>query len=803
LDSERRPGYHADVSGPRNAPGFQQRQGDGLGGRLVETVLPIIVIVIVGVIAYHNCFDCPFIFDDDEVIAENPNIRSLWPLRHAMSAPPQSAAAGRPVLSLSLAISYRFSGLDPWGYHAFNLGVHILAALTLFGVVRRTLSSRRLRTRFGPASVPLATVIALIWAVHPLQTESVTYIVQRAESMMGLFYLLTLYCAVRGFDSARPAAWAFTAFVACSLGMATKEVMVTAPILVIVYDRLFIANSFRQALERRGLLYGLLAAGWIVLAALVATGPRSETAGFGIEQVTALEYAGSQFAVILHYLRLAVWPDPLCLAYGWLPPETFWQVVPPMFAILAIGVASIIALKRSSPWGYLGAWFFLILAPSSSIIPIADLAFEHRMYLPLAAVCAFVVAVVYLALDWLRRQARLPARAATVLGILLAVGVVSAMTVGTIQRNGDYRTAVSIWQDVVNKRPENRRGHNNLAGALCLQGDVERAVSHYREALRLDPEYTFAHHNLGLALLELGASDGAISSFHAAISLDPDWAEPWYGCAVALITVGRFAEAEESYANATRLQPENPAAHCNLGKACHASGLIDQAIAYYRKAIDMDPDSAEAHNNLGVVLMEQGRADAAIDHHQAAARLRPHWAEAHYNHGICLAALGRHGKATVAYLNAIDNHPDYPEAHYNLGNTLLRLRRPDQAIRHYEQALLCRPDYLEAHYNLAGFLLSQGRTAAAKSHLAEALQIAFRLGDGHRAEGRLGLAVEAHRKAAQIAADNAEAHYRLGRDLADLDRSEEAIQVLRQALEREPRHAAALQLLASLEHARE
>ncbi len=268
-------------------------------------------IVLATAAAFSSSFRGAWIYDDMPAIVENPTIRQLWPVWKPLCPPlGGKAVSGRPLLNLSLAINYAISGNEVWSYHAANLVIHVLAALTLFGILRRTLLLPTVRDRLGSAAVavPLAAVIALLWALHPLQTESVTYITQRAESLMGLFYLLTLYCFIRGsrghpiFASAKigtvptirgecrgsgvrgqgtgrdsrpsssilpPVAWYAASVTACLLGMATKEVMISAPLIVLLYDRTFCAGSFRQAWRRRPGFYAALACTWLLLGWLV------------------------------------------------------------------------------------------------------------------------------------------------------------------------------------------------------------------------------------------------------------------------------------------------------------------------------------------------------------------------------------------------------------------------------------------------------------------------------------------------------------------------------------------------------
>ena len=188
------PGNHVPTSGDVvSSPAISA--GRFSGGAIIPALA---LLLLVAVAAYHNSFTGPFIFDDAIWINENSNIRHLWPIGAVLFPPDATVVGGRPVVSLTLALNYALGGLNVWGYHAFNLVIHILAAWTLFGVLRRTLILPRLRERFGSAATPLALAAAILWMIHPLQTESVTYVIQRTEALMGLFYLLVLYGVIRG-----------------------------------------------------------------------------------------------------------------------------------------------------------------------------------------------------------------------------------------------------------------------------------------------------------------------------------------------------------------------------------------------------------------------------------------------------------------------------------------------------------------------------------------------------------------------------------------------------------------------------
>jgi len=555
--------------------------------------------VLIALAAYYNSFHGPEILDDSASISRNPYIRRLWPITSAMRAPAQQTTAGRPIVCLSLAINYAVSkwltdgrtGLDVTGYHVFNLVVHILAGLTLFGIVRRTLRTDRLRDSFGKHADILALICAAIWLAHPLQTAAVTYMIQRAESMMGLFYLLTMYCAIRGFHSRRAVLWYAAAAIFSGLGMGTKEVMVTAPLMVLIYDRIFIARSTREAGPKRAWLYGPLAASWVILAALVWSGPRSSSAGLGLS-ISPIQYAQAQCGIIIHYIRLAFWPNPLVLDYDWPMPSTLMQVAGPAAGLAALLAATVLALRYRPAVGFAGVWFFLILAPTSSLLPIKDLAFEHRMYLPLAA----VVVVVVLTVAWLVGRLARWHRPAAAIALVLAGTVTATLAWRTHVRNLDYRSRYSIWLDTVAKAPHNPRAHNNLGYAIRQMGrqHYADAIRQYNKAIELDPHYVQAYNNRGAVYGFLGRPDRAMEDFNAAIRLSPESPKPYCNRAITYILKGRFEQAIRDLDTAIRIKPDYATAYVRRGQAEVALGRADKAIADYDQALRIMPDLAEA-----------------------------------------------------------------------------------------------------------------------------------------------------------------------------------------------------------------
>ena len=613
-----------------------------------------------GLYAYHGTLRDPFIFDDLVSISENPSIRQLWPLSGVLSPPPTTPVTGRPVVNLSLAVNYALGGLDVWGYHVFNLALHLLAALTLYGVVRRTLLGARLRGWYGNTAPWLALAVALLWLVHPLQTESVTYTTQRTELCMGLFFLVTLYCVIRGAESLHPGGWYAVAIVSSMLGMGSKEVMMVAPVVVLAYDRLFISQSLKETLRRRWGLYAGLAVGWLIFAALVRTRMGQDLALLNLTEVTRWRYAKTQASVLVHYLRLAFWPAPLVGDYeDWPLAGSVATVLPAGAVVVTLVGATVWALYRRLPVGFLGVWFFLILAPTSSFWPIpTEVAAERRMYLPLAAVIVLTVISGHMILAKISRRLEWPMGPRHLIEALVLIVVAALLTQATVRRNEDYQSEVSFWSDVVAKRPSNARGRNNLGWYLFGEGKADEAAGHFSEALRLKPGYALAHNNLGFVLATQGKLAEAIVHYSEALRINPKLIEAQNNLEVAR---EKLRDASARHREALRLSPNSVKAHYDLANALAAQGKLEEAIDHYSAALRINPNYAQAHRNLGIALARQGKSKEAIAHFSAALRIAP-GAQAHYNLGTALAREGSTQEGIGHLQAALKLDPTYQPA---------------------------------------------------------------------------------------------------------------------------------------------
>ena len=647
-------------------------------------------ILLAGILVYANSLNRPFIFDDQTIVSYNTQFRE-WPSLRMFDIPQESPVAGRPLPNLSFVINYTLGKEDPRGYHVFNLAVHLACALLIFGLVRRTLDM--LNSEFSIQNSNLAFAAALIWTVHPLNTEVVDYLMQRTESVMAMFYLLTMYASARG--------WPLVATIACAAGMASKESMVTAPLAVLLYDRVFLFGSWRQSLRARWPLYAALAATWLVLGALMLSSPRTFSAGFTNIHTSSWNYFLNQMIAITRYLWLAVWPvNNLVLFYGWALPLGIADVWPYALFLFALLGATIVALIRRPALGFLGAWVALTLAPASSIAPIAaEVAAERRMYLPLVAIVVLAVVVAAATFRTWRPALAGPGagppeggrhvRAGRQVRPALFLAVVLALGTLTVLRNREYASSATMARTVLERWPT-PIAHDMVGTALAAEGRHDEALPHFRESA--GGGYPVGRYNLGIALLDRGNIEEA-------------------------------APLIDGYAREQPNDARGRAGRIALGMAYEGTGQAGLAVVQYQALIDVRPEDAEAHGLLARALSADERFVPAIPHYEKFVEAFPNDAGGWTGLGIARVGAQRVPDAITAFRRAVSASPNDGVLHRNLARALLT--NGDVAAAEFEakSAVSLSPNDPGSHAVLGHVWLTQGRRAEARGELEKALAL--------------------------------------------------------------------------------
>jgi tetratricopeptide (TPR) repeat protein len=629
---------------PTDQPGA--RQIAATPSRGAAWTVAAVLAVLVGVV-YVPAVNVPFIFDDIIGIVQNDSIVSLWPLVDGakpgpLNPPPELPTSARPLVNLSFAINYHFGELSPTGYHLFNLALHFFNAMLLWSITCRTLRLPYFGDRFARSAEWLALAVAGLWSLHPLQTEAVIYATQRTELMMAFFYFATLYCSLRywlclplspgegGVENSlkdptkryRRTFWLILATLCCFCGMGSKEVMVSAPLIILLFERTFIAGSLKTSLRRSWPLYIGLASSWLLLAALMVNAPHRDSAGFDVG-VSAYEWWLTQSKVLFLYLKLVVWPWPLLIHYQ-LPyfakfGDAWIYVVP----LVLIGVATLVLLWQNRPLGFLGTWFFAILSPTFVIPVVIEMAAERRMYLALVTPVVILVVGCYQLAEAIlkRRQAkantsissRAPVIAVGVPALVLALVFCLVSTV----RLAAYDNEVNLWLQVLQSQPENSLAHQSVAAFLEKEGHDESAAEQYREAVRFNPNAAQAHYRLALLLNKSGAHDEAAAEFDEAARILPEKnANMHNDMAVALYMAGRNDQAIEAFRNTLAIDPNFWPGYRNLGTALQKAGKFQEAVQSFESAVRLNPQAIEIYNDLANAhfrLNQRPQAIAALE----------------------------------------------------------------------------------------------------------------------------------------------------------------------------------------------
>jgi tetratricopeptide (TPR) repeat protein len=609
----------------------------GFRGHLRE-VLTLLFMTLLVFLIYSNALRGPFTFDDLQNIRDNPHIRvNRLTFDPILGAAFDSPSSNRPIANISFALNYYFDHYDVLGFHVVNLLIHMMTGVFLYLFAKTTLSLPTLRSKHeAPGWIPLVAV--LIWLVHPLQTQSVTYIVQRMNSMAAMFYVLSLLFYAKGrLAEKKRKKWALLGgcILAGLLALGSKEIAVTLPFFIFLYEWYFFQDLSWSWLKGHSLALGGLMVLFAIMALVYLDGHPLQRilSTYAARDFTLTQRVLTEFRVIISYISLLIFPHPSRLNLDHDFPLSH-SMVDPLSTVLAIGaIAAMIALAiriaRKQPLlSFCVLWFFGNLVIESSVIGL-EIMYEHRTYLPsmLVSLMAVTVAHRYIKRKWLG------------IGILSVVVVV--FSVWTYERNEVWRDDVSLWRDCVQKSPNKARPYYNLGVAVVGRGTVEEAIGHFSKAVRIKPDYAEAHNNLGVVLKKQGRLKEAMDHYLEAVAIKPDYVEAHNNMGVVLKTQGRVTEAMNHYTEALRINPDYTEALNNLGNVLKSQGRLQEAIGHFSKAIRIRPEFAEAWNNLGVALAKQKKFKEATGYFSEALRIKPDYAEARRNLELALRLVGK------------------------------------------------------------------------------------------------------------------------------------------------------------------
>jgi tetratricopeptide (TPR) repeat protein len=642
----------------------------------------VFVLVIVTFIAYQPTWHAGFIWDDDDHLTANPAMTAPHGLRMIWSS--LTVSRYYPLTLTSFWVQWRLWGLNPRPYHLVNVALHAANAVLVFVLLRRL-------------GVRAAWLGAAIWALHPVNVESVAWITELKNTQSGLFFFLAVLCFLRFERSARRG-WYGLSLVCGLAAMTSKPSTVVLPLALLLcvwWER----RSWRWTDILRVAPFFVLALGMSALTVAEQLGPIQTvgTAQWNLGLARRFVLAGK---AVWFYAFKVLWPVSLTFVYPrWeLNAATVLNWLP-VGGIVIGGVVLWICWRQSWVRAVLfgGGFFVLLLLPVLGFFDVFYFRYsyvaDHFQYLACLGLISVAASAGTVICERAGQQGR---RFGALAGMILLL----LLGVATWRQAQIYRDVATLWGDTLMKDPRSWMAHNNLGSVLFEQGKIDDALGHFKQAALFKPDFAETHNNLGLALARLGREPEAVAQYKEAVRLRPDFADAYNNFGLLLKTQGKLAEAVAQYEQALRIKPHYAEARRNLGMALARLGRMAEAVEQWEQALGIGPDDSETEYDLGVALDQLGRKDEALAHYERAVRLNPDFAEAHNNLGLALAQLGRMSEAAREWQEVLRITPDNAEAHINLGNALVGLGRAAEAIGHYKKALEIDPKNAGARSNL-------------------------------------------------------------------------------------------------------
>ena len=673
---------------------------EGRGGGSKNWYLLLAVVGVITLVSYLNCVNNQFVFDDFHLISKNPTIRGIdkIPLLLGMG---EKRVSYRPIRAISYAVDFSLNrkfwryfgrherhnkGLNPFGYHISNLVYHMVASFLVFLVVFRLAANRR-----------VAFLAAALFALHPVHTDSVTYLSGRRDILFTLFYLAGFYFFLC-YRRRRKSAFIIASFLAYLLSLGSKEMAVTLPAVFLCYDlvenfpgktnkinfayfkELF--SAFKKVFLQSRYLYSLLFIGALAYSyyKIFIKSPSNQSVYYGDSMLTTFLTVGK---ILFHYIWLLLYPIRLNADYSYnaFPLSSSFFEPATLFPFILLGVIGYAVLRllinhKMLAFGVI--WFFVTLLPVCHIFPHHELLAEHYLYLPSFGFCLIVA---FLVNSFLKRGKHDYLIYSSFIIVLLS------FSIRIVDRNRDWRDELTLWEKTVKTSSQCARAHNNLGYTYVKKDMLDKGILAYEKALAIRPAYEKVHCNLGSAYRKKGELDKAILKYKEAIALKPRYAKAHHKLGNAYSKKGMLDKAILAYKKVLTITPNNAKVHYNLGNAYHKKGEFNKAISEYKQALLIKPIDADVHHNLGLTYNNKGMLDEAIIEYKKALSIKSYFADAHYNLGNVYIKKGMLDEAISEHVRTLDINPDFVDVHYNLfvsyyykGNYKLALFHCDKTV---------------------------------------------------------------------------------------------------------------------------
>jgi len=699
-----------------------------------------LILVLAVILVYQPVWQAGFIWDDDVLVTANPCIIGPLGLKEIWTT---SAARICPLVLTTFWVEHALWGLAPLPYHLVNVFMHGACAVVLWRILRSL-------------QIPGAWLGASLWALHPVQVESVAWITEMKNTQSCLFYLLTILFFVRWLgtrENPKRGDWNYAlTLLFAALAITSKSSTVILPVVLCLCAWWMEGRWHWRNLARVTPIFLLS-----IAAGVVSMWTQNLEGANDLQSVRSwperLTTAGN---VVWFYLGKLVWPHPLIFIYPrWvIDAGQRLSYVPLMAGMIVLFIFWFKRHSWSRPCFFAFAYFLVALLPVLGLVDHYFLRYsfvgDHFQYLasmgPLALAGAGLVRLADFAIP------KKPClQSSLCAGLLLILGMMSwqrtwvyessdALWIDTLAQNpncemvhtnfgcallqkGRVDEAMVQLQKAVKIHPNDAETHSNLGNALLQKGQVDEAMAEYEKALGINPNYAKAHCCLGVALLQKGQVDEAIKEYKKAVEIAPTLAEAYENIGAALSQKGQMDEAIAQFQKALEINPNLADACSNLGHTLLQKGMVDEAIAQFQKALEINPNLADACSNLGAAFLQKGQVDEAIAQFQKALEINPNYADAHNNLGVALFQKGQVDEAIVQYQKALEINPNYADTHNNLGFALFKRGQVDEAMAEYEKALGINPNYAKAHNNLGLALVQKGQAEQAIAQFQEALRL--------------------------------------------------------------------------------